>query len=121
MLQDIRQFKQDYRVLIQTVIGFAVLALLTIGVGGTIYRMIEPDGWLVQLFGGSFTAGSASPTSSSMSSPGQASCTSRRCWYTRTSKESPYNKKTQAASLSPGARRFPLPASLFFSPSPSRG
>jgi hypothetical protein len=59
MLQDIRQFKQDYRVLIQTVIGFAVLALLTIGVGGTIYRMIEPDGWLVQLFGGSFTAGSA--------------------------------------------------------------
>ena len=59
MLQDIKQFKQDYRVLIQTVIGFAVLALLMIGVGGTVYRMIAPDGWLVQLFGAGITAGSA--------------------------------------------------------------
>ena len=49
MLQDIRQFKQDYRVMIQTLVGFAVLAFLMIGVGGTIYRIISPDGWLVQL------------------------------------------------------------------------
>jgi hypothetical protein len=59
MLQDIKQFKQDYRVLIQTLIGFAILAFLMIGVGGTIYRIISPDGWLVQLFGAGFTAGSA--------------------------------------------------------------
>jgi hypothetical protein len=59
MLQDIKQFRQDYRVLIQTVIGFGVLALLMIGVGGTIYRIISPDGWLVQLFGAGFTAGTA--------------------------------------------------------------
>lgn len=59
MLQDIKQFRQDYRVLIQTIIGFVVLAFLMIGVGGTIYRMIAPDGWLVQLFGASFTAGTA--------------------------------------------------------------
>ena len=59
MLQDIRQFKQDYRVMIQTLVGFAVLAFLMIGVGGTIYRIISPDGWLVQLFGDGFTAGSA--------------------------------------------------------------
>jgi hypothetical protein len=59
MLQDIKQFRQDYRVLIQTVIGFVVLAFLMIGVGGTIYRIIAPDGWLVQLFGAGFTAGTA--------------------------------------------------------------
>jgi hypothetical protein len=59
MLQDIKQFKQDYRVLIQTLVGFAVLAFLMIGVGGTIYRIISPDGWLVQLFGAGLTAGSA--------------------------------------------------------------
>lgn len=59
MLQDIKQFRQDYRVLIQTIIGFVVLALLMIGVGGTIYRMIAPDGWLVQLFGAGVTAGTA--------------------------------------------------------------
>ena len=59
MLQDIKQFRQDYRVLIQTIIGFVVLALLMIGVGGTIYRMISPDGWLVQLFGAGFTVGTA--------------------------------------------------------------
>ena len=59
MLQDIKQFRQDYRVLIQTVIGFVVLAFLMIGVGGTIYRIIAPEGWLVQLFGAGFTAGTA--------------------------------------------------------------
>jgi len=59
MLQDIKQFKQDYRVLIQTLVGFAVLAFLMIGVGGTIYRIISPDGWLVQLFGAGLKAGTA--------------------------------------------------------------
>ena len=59
MLQDIKQFRQDYRVLIQTVIGFVVLAFLMIGVGGTIYRIIAPDGWLVQVFGAGVTAGTA--------------------------------------------------------------
>ena len=59
MLQDIKQFRQDYRVLIQTIVGFVVLAILMIGVGGTIYRMIAPDGWLVQIFGASFSAGTA--------------------------------------------------------------
>lgn len=59
MFQDIKQFKQDYRVLVQTLIGFAVLALVLIGVSGTVYRMISPNGWLVQWFGAGVTAGTA--------------------------------------------------------------
>jgi hypothetical protein len=59
MFQDIKQFKQDYRVLIQTLVGFMVLALVMMGVGGTVYRMIAPEGWLVQLFGAGVTAATA--------------------------------------------------------------
>jgi len=59
MLQDIKQFKQDYRVLIQAVVGFMVLALVMLGVGGSLYRMIAPEGWLVQLFGAGFTSATA--------------------------------------------------------------
>jgi hypothetical protein len=59
MFQELKQFKQDYRVLIQTLVGFAVLALVMLGVGGTVFRMIAPEGWLVQLFGAGVTAGTA--------------------------------------------------------------
>jgi len=59
MLQDIKQFRQDYRVLIQALVGFVVLALVMLGVGGTVYRMIAPDGWLVQWFGTGVTATAA--------------------------------------------------------------
>jgi hypothetical protein len=63
MFQDIKQFKQDYRVLIQTLVGFVVLALVMTGVGGTVYRMIAPEGWLVQWFGTSVTAATAAALS----------------------------------------------------------
>jgi len=33
--------------------GFLVLALIMLGVGGTIYKLIAPEGWLAQLLGGS--------------------------------------------------------------------
>ena len=63
MLQDIKQFRQDYRVLIQTLIGFVVLALVMTGVGGTVYRMIAPEGWLVHWFGTGVTAATAAVVS----------------------------------------------------------
>lgn len=59
MLQDIKQFRQDHRVLIHTLFGFVVLALVMAGVGGTGYRMIAPEGWLVQWFGTGVTAATA--------------------------------------------------------------
>ena len=35
------------------VAGFCLLALVMLGVGGTIYKLIGPGGWLAQLVGGS--------------------------------------------------------------------
>lgn len=33
--------------------GFLLLALIMLGVGGTLYKLMAPDGWIAQLFGGS--------------------------------------------------------------------
>jgi hypothetical protein len=33
--------------------GFLLLALIMLGVGGTIYKLMAPEGWLAQLLGGS--------------------------------------------------------------------
>jgi hypothetical protein len=43
----------------QVVVGFAVVALVMLGIGGTIYKVISPDGWVAQAFGRSFSAGTA--------------------------------------------------------------
>lgn len=42
----------EFVVLLQTLGGFAVLVLVMLGVGGTIYKLIAPDGWLAQVLGG---------------------------------------------------------------------
>ena len=33
--------------------GFLLLALIMLGVGGSIYKLMAPEGWLAQLLGGS--------------------------------------------------------------------
>jgi len=38
---------------LQFIGGFFLLALVMLGVGGTIYKLIAPGGWLAQFFGGS--------------------------------------------------------------------
>jgi len=44
----------------QVVIGAGIVALVIVGIGGTIYKVIAPDGWLSQAFGRSLSAGAAS-------------------------------------------------------------
>ena len=44
----------------QIAIGFVVVALVMAGIGGTIYKVISPDGWVSQAFGRSLSAGAAS-------------------------------------------------------------
>src|SRR5258706_8074740 len=44
----------------QVVIGAGVVGLVIIGIGGTIYKVIAPDGWVSQAFGRSLSAGAAS-------------------------------------------------------------
>ena len=39
--------------------GFAVVVLVMLGIGGTIYKLISPDGWVAQAFGRSLSAGTA--------------------------------------------------------------
>jgi len=43
----------------QAAVGFAVLALVLAGIGGTIYKTISPEGWIAQAFGRSLSAGAA--------------------------------------------------------------
>lgn len=44
---------------LQTLIGLVLLALVPLGVAGTIYKAISPDGWVAQMFGQSISAGTA--------------------------------------------------------------
>ncbi len=43
----------------QVVLGFTVVVLVILGICGTIYKVISPDGWITQAFGRSFSAGTA--------------------------------------------------------------
>jgi len=50
MLHDLRQLK-DTSVLAQTLGGFWLLALVLIGVCGSIFNIAAPDGWLARTLG----------------------------------------------------------------------
>lgn len=50
------RLKQEIFALAQAGIGFVVVALVLTGIGGTIYKVIAPDGWVAQAFGRSLSA-----------------------------------------------------------------
>lgn len=43
----------------QVVFGFTIVVLVMLGIGGTIYKLIAPDGWVALAFGRSLSAGTA--------------------------------------------------------------
>jgi hypothetical protein len=43
----------------QLVVGFTIVVLVMLGIGGTIYKVISPDGWVAQAFGRGLSAGTA--------------------------------------------------------------
>jgi len=51
--------KQDIVSAGQVILGFAMVVLVMLGIGGTIYKVIAPDGWVAQAFGRSLSAGTA--------------------------------------------------------------
>lgn len=51
--------KQEVFALTQAGIGFVLVALVLMGIGGTIYKVIAPDGWVALAFGRSLSAGVA--------------------------------------------------------------
>ena len=59
MQSESAKVKQEASAALQSVIGFIVLALVPLGVGGTIYKAISPNGWVTQMFGQSISAGTA--------------------------------------------------------------
>jgi len=53
------RYKQELYSIVQGIVGLAVLLLVLAGIGGTIYKVISPEGWLAQAFGRSLSAGVA--------------------------------------------------------------
>jgi len=53
------KFKQEASAALQAVVGIVILALVPLGVAGTIYKAISPNGWVSQMFGQSASAGTA--------------------------------------------------------------
>src|SRR5918993_3828514 len=53
------RFKHELYSIAQAAVGLAILALVLAGIGGTIYKVISPEGWLAQAFRRSPSAGAA--------------------------------------------------------------
>jgi len=53
------KLRQEIFALFQAGVGLAMIALVMTGIGGTIYKVISPDGWVAQAFGRSVSAGTA--------------------------------------------------------------
>lgn len=51
--------KVEIPLLAQTLFGFAISALVLIGISGSIYKLVAPEGWVVQAFGHSFGLGAS--------------------------------------------------------------
>ena len=49
----------DTSLFFHSLLGFAVAALVMLGVGGTVYHLVSPGGWIAQLFGRSLAGGMA--------------------------------------------------------------
>jgi hypothetical protein len=53
------RLKQELYSIMHAVFGCAFLALVLAGIGGTIYKVIAPEGWVALVFGRSLSAGAA--------------------------------------------------------------
>ena len=51
--------KYEFPILAQVLCGFAISVLVLVGISGSIYRLVAPQGWFVQAFGHSFGLGAA--------------------------------------------------------------
>jgi hypothetical protein len=51
--------KHEFGSVGQLTVGVALLGLVLIGIGGTIYKVISPEGWVAHAFGRSVSAGVA--------------------------------------------------------------
>lgn len=59
MQNNVIKVKPESYSLLQEGFSFVVIALAVTGIGGTIYKVISPEGWVAQAFGRSASAGAA--------------------------------------------------------------
>lgn len=53
------RIKQELYSFAQTVYSCLLLSLVLGGIGGTVYKVLAPDGWVSQMYGHSLSAGAA--------------------------------------------------------------
>lgn len=53
------ELKREFVSLRDAAFGLVFVLLVLAGIGGTIYKVIAPNGWVAQAFGRSFSAGAA--------------------------------------------------------------
>jgi len=53
------QIKEELTTLRHVTLGLVVVLLVLMGIGGTIYKVIAPNGWIALAFGRSVSAGAA--------------------------------------------------------------
>jgi hypothetical protein len=53
------ELKREFVSLREAALGFVFVLLVLAGIGGTIYKVISPNGWIAHAFGRSFSAGAA--------------------------------------------------------------
>ena len=49
----------DFAALLQALAGFTIATLVMLGVGGTVYNLVAPGGWLAGVFGRNLAGGMA--------------------------------------------------------------
>ena len=59
MTQTALKLKQELYSMAHAAAGCAFLALVLAGIGGTIYKVLSPEGWIAAAFGRSLSAGAA--------------------------------------------------------------
>src|SRR2546430_8819032 len=77
--------KEEIYALGQYLLGFVIVGLVLVGIGGTIYKVISPDGWVALAFGRSLSAGAASLGSLIM--------VAGLAWFSRGSNSPPYRNR----------------------------
>lgn len=58
-MQTIKQSKHDTGNFIQTLWAFGLVVMVVLGIGGTIYKLLAPGGWIAALMGRGFSGGVA--------------------------------------------------------------
>jgi hypothetical protein len=58
-MQTLKQHKHDSGSFFQTLWGFCLVVMVVLGIGGTIYKLLSPSGWIAGLLGRGFSGGVA--------------------------------------------------------------